>query len=222
MRWTSTRASLTPPSATPATGDLQFHGAHRRGFDNCLLCHGISGAEDWPQFKTADLSSLETPGVSVEFREMLHKIHHGRELAAGDEYVVVGFRGRPHTYEEVGFPSFQGGTANCDSCHGADSDFLVRAHRPSPPRTVDTRGSAQLGLRLWILPRQPLGPRPHRRQHRQRPGELRRLPRRRQGAQRRGRAQAPISLSSFSKRTTRHEPGHPVSAILRARGGRLR
>lgn len=102
--------------------DLQFHGAHRRGYENCLLCHGNSGAEDWPQYNTANLNSPETPGISIEFRSMLHKIHHGKELAAGEDYVIAGFRGSPHTYEEVGFPSFVGGTANCSACHGANND----------------------------------------------------------------------------------------------------
>ncbi|MEZ5962391.1 MAG: cytochrome c3 family protein [Planctomycetota bacterium] len=119
--------------------DLQFHGAHRRGFANCLMCHGTSGAEDWPQFKTSGLSSPETPGVSIEFRQMIHKIHHGRLLAEGDEYVVAGFNGSSHTYEEVGFPSFKGETANCDACHGAGNEAwfapTLRAHPSDPSLT---------------------------------------------------------------------------------------
>ncbi len=98
--------------------DLQFHGAHRRGYDNCTLCHGVAGAEDWPIYKTSGLSSLPTPGVTIEFRGMIHKIHHGLDLAAGANYQVIGFRGNPHSYEHVGFPSFKGGTANCEACHG--------------------------------------------------------------------------------------------------------
>lgn len=111
--------------------DLQFHGAHRRGFANCMMCHATSGAEDWPRFKSG-LTSPETPGVSIEFRAMLHKVHHGRLLADGAAYVVAGFSGSAHTYEEVGFPSFRGETANCASCHGADNEAwfapTLRAH----------------------------------------------------------------------------------------------
>ena len=99
--------------------DLQFHGSHRRGYDNCMLCHGNAGAEDWPIFKTAALNSPRTPGVTIEFREMIHKIHRGHELEAGASYVVAGNSGSSHTYEHVGFPSFLGATANCASCHGA-------------------------------------------------------------------------------------------------------
>ncbi len=99
--------------------DLQFHGSHRRGYDNCMLCHGNAGSEDWPIFKTAALNSPRTPGVTIEFREMIHKIHRGHELEAGADYVVAGNSGSVHTYEHVGFPSFLGATANCASCHGA-------------------------------------------------------------------------------------------------------
>ncbi|MEQ1634461.1 MAG: hypothetical protein ABL997_18915, partial [Planctomycetota bacterium] len=99
--------------------DIQFHGAHRRGYDNCLLCHGTSGAEDGPAYRTANLAGLQTPGVAIEFREMLHKIHRGKELEAGAAYQVAGSNGAGHSYEQVGFPSFLGGTANCAACHGA-------------------------------------------------------------------------------------------------------
>jgi hypothetical protein len=101
--------------------DLQFHGSHRRGLDNCMLCHGTAGSEDWAQFRTSNMSSPETPGVSIEFREMIHKIHRGHELEAGADYVVAGYRGSPHSYEHVGFPSFLGGTANCTACHGENN-----------------------------------------------------------------------------------------------------
>jgi len=100
--------------------DLQFHGAHRRGFANCLMCHATSGAEDWPRFRS-NLTTIETPGVSIEFRSMLHKIHHGRLLAEGSAYKVAGFNGSATTFEEVGFPVFRGETANCDACHGTGS-----------------------------------------------------------------------------------------------------
>ncbi len=117
--------------------DLQFHGSHRRGYDNCMLCHGNAGAEDWPAFKTTNVAGLQTPGVTIDFREMIHKIHRGHELEAGADYVVAGFNGSAHTYEHVGFPSFLGATANCKSCHGVDNTAwhapTVRLH-PDEPR----------------------------------------------------------------------------------------
>jgi hypothetical protein len=65
-----------------------------------------------------------TTGVTIDFRNMLHKIHRGKDLDAGDDYVVVGFgfgypnNFTPHTYEEVGFPVLPGSTSNCRNCHG--------------------------------------------------------------------------------------------------------
>jgi OmcA/MtrC family decaheme c-type cytochrome len=59
-----------------------------------------------------------TTGLGIDFRQMLHKIHQGRDLADAENYVVVGFFGRSITFDEIGFPSFVGGTSNCDSCHG--------------------------------------------------------------------------------------------------------
>jgi hypothetical protein len=53
---------------------------------------------------------------------MLHKIHHGRNLAQGSDYRVLGNSGSVHTYEMTGFPSFKGDTANCDACHGQGNE----------------------------------------------------------------------------------------------------
>ncbi|MBI3847037.1 MAG: hypothetical protein HY292_20620 [Planctomycetes bacterium] len=66
---------------------------------------------------------------------MLHKIHRGEELAAGANYVVVGFGASaypnnftPHTYNEVVFPSLPGGVEQCRMCHGEDNTAW---HEPS-------------------------------------------------------------------------------------------
>ena len=106
-------------------GDIQFHGSHRRGYQVCTQCHGIAGAEDRPRYVAPNAPA--TAGTTIEFRNMLHKIHHGSQLSAGAAYVVNGFgMGYPnnftaHTYEHVGFPVLAGGTSNCASCHG-DAD----------------------------------------------------------------------------------------------------
>ncbi|MCC7138211.1 MAG: hypothetical protein IT460_07260 [Planctomycetes bacterium] len=105
--------------------DVIFHGGGRRGVDACLTCHSISGAEDKPRWDTPKVGSTTTdtnlsPGVSIEFRQMLHKIHNGKELSAGAGYVVVGNSGNPSTYEEVGFPAWPGEARQCVRCHGND------------------------------------------------------------------------------------------------------
>jgi hypothetical protein len=66
--------------------------------------------------------------VTINFREMLHKIHRGADLANAEEYEVIGFgSGYPnnfsvHTYENVHFPSMPAGVQNCTTCHGEGND----------------------------------------------------------------------------------------------------
>ena len=59
--------------------------------------------------------------VTIDFRTMIHKIHHGKELDKAQEYAVIGFRGTPHTYEHVAFPVMNGGTRDCAKCHGENN-----------------------------------------------------------------------------------------------------
>lgn len=118
--------------------DLQFHGGSRRGFDDCLACHGTAGGEDAPTYVYP--SAASTTGTAIEFRAMLHAIHHGRELAAGADYAVVGFGGASSTYEHVGFPRVPGGTKDCASCHGSSNTaWKAPAARTHPDATVEAR-----------------------------------------------------------------------------------
>lgn len=106
--------------------DVLFHGGGRRGVDACLTCHGISGAEDKPRWDTPKVGTsttdtAQTPGVAIEFRQMLHKIHMGAELAKAVTYTVVGNGGNPSTYGEVEFPAMPAGVRQCVRCHGNDA-----------------------------------------------------------------------------------------------------
>jgi hypothetical protein len=100
--------------------DIYFHGNGRRGVETCLACHGVAGAEDLPPYNNA--AALPTTGVSVNFRQMLHKIHMGKELTNASTYTVIGFGAAQHTYEHVGFPAMPGGTQNCTTCHGSGNE----------------------------------------------------------------------------------------------------
>jgi OmcA/MtrC family decaheme c-type cytochrome len=102
---------------------ILFHGGARRGYETCVLCHTIPGAEDRPQSVAANAPA--TTGVSIDFRTMLHKIHQGAELENAETYQVVGFGSAAapnnfttHTYEHVGFPAMPSGTKDCETCHG--------------------------------------------------------------------------------------------------------
>jgi hypothetical protein len=99
--------------------DMWFHGGGRRSVGTCLACHGDAGGEDRARYTSPN--GPDTPGVSISFREMLHKIHMGRELTNADQYVVSGNNGSIHTYEHVGFPAMPGGVRQCVKCHGNDA-----------------------------------------------------------------------------------------------------
>jgi hypothetical protein len=115
-------ASATPVSVIPdlgascaaCHGTLIFHGGGRRGFETCVMCHTVAGAEDRARYRRA--SASDTPGVTVDFRTMLHRIHRGEELV--NEYKVEG-NSAASTFDEVVFPRRPGGVADCASCHGA-------------------------------------------------------------------------------------------------------
>jgi hypothetical protein len=116
--------------------DVQAHGA--RGVATCLLCHGLAGAEDGPRYVYAGAEA--TDGVTIDFRTMLHKIHHGRRLAAGSSYAVVGSGGAAHRFDTVGFPALPGGTKDCAICHGAtNTAWIAPAERVHPGATLATR-----------------------------------------------------------------------------------
>ncbi len=127
-------------------GDISFHGSGRRGYETCLLCHGVSGSEDRPRYVAANAPA--TPSTTLDFRTMLHKIHQGEDLSQGSSYAVVGFGGAPypnnftaHSYEKVGFPAKPSGTKNCAVCHGKSNEAWKRPADRNHPlgQTLPTR-----------------------------------------------------------------------------------
>jgi hypothetical protein len=118
--------------------DLWFHGAGRRGFDTCLLCHGTVASEDRATW--ARTSALPTTGVAMSFRELLHKIHMGEELPSGANYKVEG-NSTYSTYEHVVFPAL-GGPRACERCHGTNTTWW-----DPPPRDHPT--AQGIGVRVW-------------------------------------------------------------------------
>jgi OmcA/MtrC family decaheme c-type cytochrome len=118
--------------------DIQFHGGSRRGYETCTLCHTVAGAEDAANYVYPN--GAPSPGVTIDFRTMLHKIHHGKELSDPLNYVIAGFGGTGHTYEHVGFPAMPGGTQNCAVCHGDNNTAWVEpAERNHPSSAYKTR-----------------------------------------------------------------------------------
>jgi hypothetical protein len=113
----------TPQNCYNCHQELTFHGAGRRSFDSCVLCHGTSGAEDRPEYIAANAPA--TTGQTINFRTMLHQIHMGEELSNAATFAIVGFGSGayPNNYgvshfDEVVFPALPGGVSNCAKCHG--------------------------------------------------------------------------------------------------------
>ncbi len=79
-----------------------------------------------------------TPGVAIEFRQMLHKIHKGAELYNAATYTVVGNGGNSSQYGEVEFPAMPGGVKQCVRCHGNDA-WKVPGARSHASATLDVR-----------------------------------------------------------------------------------
>lgn len=134
-----TRDVIDPAACDRCHGDLQAHGFGRRGYETCALCHTIPGYEDGQKARFASWYTGFTPAVSTDFRDLLHKVHRGKELADGAAYQVIGvFLGVPYpvSYEQVGFPQQPGGVANCESCHVANSTaWRLPAARVHPQAT---------------------------------------------------------------------------------------
>jgi hypothetical protein len=112
--------------------ELAFHGFGRRNYESCVLCHGTAGSEDRPQYVAGN--APETPGVTVNFSTMLHKIHMGVELDNARSYDVIGHGSGAYpnnfgvtNFADVLFPALPGGVRNCDKCHGNDA-----WHEPAP------------------------------------------------------------------------------------------
>ncbi|MFN0008675.1 MAG: multiheme c-type cytochrome [Planctomycetota bacterium] len=112
---------------------MLFHGGGRSGFDNCLLCHGVAGAEDWAQYNPPSTNpAAPNNGVTINFRTMLHKIHRGEELANASSYIVYGNGASQNPYAEVAFPAMPSGVKNCVMCHGTANAWMAPSDRDHP------------------------------------------------------------------------------------------
>jgi hypothetical protein len=126
--------------------ELSYHGTTHgpyQGFDTCIACHGAPGTEDLPRYVAAN--APETPGRSVEFRNLLHRIHRGRQLE-DDSYLVVsaGTDAYPDNFSTRAYhgfstlPAFPGRTLECARCHGeGNTAALLPAEREHPDEQVE-------------------------------------------------------------------------------------
>jgi hypothetical protein len=127
------REVVTQANCNQCHQTLQAHGGQRRDVKLCLLCH-TAGSEDGN-----DPSVLGgTPGVSIEFKVMIHKIHAGRHLpsvlgvttnadgsrnytATPKPYQIIGRNNSVDDFSHVGFPVWP----NAQSPMPRDSGYSV-------------------------------------------------------------------------------------------------
>jgi OmcA/MtrC family decaheme c-type cytochrome len=129
--------------------DVYGHGGSRRGVDTCLLCHGSAGTEDRPRYVAA--AAPATAGSTVEFRNMLHKIHRGSGLTNAATYQVVGFGAGAYPdnfsvlgFADVEFPAMPEGVKDCAACHGSSAAWQAPADRSHPT-------AATVPARAWAV-----------------------------------------------------------------------
>ena len=108
---------------------LRLHGTLRSNAEYCVFCHR-PGQTDNP-FRAnlvAANPTVDATPVTINFKEMIHKIHRGAGLDNG--YIVAGRNGSLHDYGHVGFP---GRIQNCEMCHIPDGQSI-----PTPDGALAT------------------------------------------------------------------------------------
>lgn len=101
---TVTREVVKTQNCNGCHNPLALHGGARREVSLCIMCHQ-------PQSVDPDT------GNTVNFPNMVHRIHMGAELPsvlAGDPYQIIGYMQRTHDYSDVEFPQ---PVNNCVKCH---------------------------------------------------------------------------------------------------------
>ncbi|MDO8472815.1 MAG: OmcA/MtrC family decaheme c-type cytochrome, partial [Dehalococcoidia bacterium] len=107
-----TRQVVATQSCNQCHDPLALHGGLRTDTKLCVVCH------------TSQNVDLET-GNTMEFKNMVHKIHRAASLPsviAGKPYIVKGFPPEPIDFSTIVWPQFGsaiGDTRTCTTCHGA-------------------------------------------------------------------------------------------------------
>jgi len=84
--------------------NLAVHGGNRTEVKYCVTCHNPG---------STDANS----GNSVDFKQMIHKLHRGADLPsvqAGGEYSIYGYMDSKHDYSALQFPR---DIRDCEVCH---------------------------------------------------------------------------------------------------------
>ncbi|MCI0481422.1 MAG: hypothetical protein L0213_07525, partial [Candidatus Dadabacteria bacterium] len=100
--------------------DFSVHGNLRNNTEYCVLCHNPS-SDDIEVRPVPDWTGSLTPTTtSIDFKEMIHKIHTGENLSV-KPYIIYGFRGSLNDFSDVLYP---GNTSDCSACHIPNTNIL--------------------------------------------------------------------------------------------------
>ncbi len=122
------RNMVTTQTCNNCHGELAIHGGGRKEVQYCVTCHNPG-------------SSDANSGNSIDFAQMIHKIHRGAELPsveAGGEYAIYGYRNSKHDYSDVHFPQ---DIRNCTNCHNQENPLTADAHQWYTTPTIEACGS---------------------------------------------------------------------------------
>ncbi|MFP6583621.1 MAG: OmcA/MtrC family decaheme c-type cytochrome [Candidatus Hydrogenedentota bacterium] len=102
--------------------ELRAHDELRVGVDNCVMCHNPNSSDE--SSRPFELLPPET----INFKEMIHRIHTGTDLA--HSYSIFDALGAEHDYTST---RFSGDRRDCLMCHVEESMTL-----PLPPEALST------------------------------------------------------------------------------------
>jgi Outer membrane cytochrome MtrC/MtrF-like, domains II/IV len=85
---------------------LDLHGSNRNNVEHCVICHNPTGTD------VATRPADQMPAESIDFKQMIHKIHTGENLEI--PFTIYGFRSSVNDFTDVRFPNDR---RNCTICH---------------------------------------------------------------------------------------------------------
>lgn len=114
------RQSVADDKCLACHGRLSLHGSNRvNSVQQCVICHNPDST-DKGQRPAAPVDGLAEQ--SVNFKDMIHKIHTGESLDAsklplaggGAGYIIYGYGGNPYDFGKVRYPRDR---RDCLACH---------------------------------------------------------------------------------------------------------
>lgn len=98
---------------------LALHGGQRKNTEYCVFCHDPT-ATDWarrPKVGGNVNVAATADGIeerSIDFKQMIHRIHTGENLVSTQPFDIYGFNGSLNEFGDVRFP---GDRTQCETCH---------------------------------------------------------------------------------------------------------